>query len=196
MRMRHAEFGGALVHQRGEIVLGAGESLGQRDRRVVAGLDDEAAEQVLDAHLAVDVEEHRRPVRMGAAGAPGVFRHLKLVVEIQPAFLQFVKDDLGGQHLGGRRRRHRLVGVLFEQDRAALVVLDQSERRDGLKAIGCARPHAREREEKRGEGDSDQNEATARRIQFRSSTARPRICRARLFLHRHCDKSTTRRGFG
>ncbi len=49
-----------------KLVLGAADALGERDRRVVARLDDQPAQQVLDAHLAVDVEEHRRAVARGA----------------------------------------------------------------------------------------------------------------------------------
>ena len=72
VRMVEAEFGGALVHQGGESVLDAGNAFRERDRGVVAGLDDQAAQQVLDPDLAVHVEEHRRGVGVGAAGAPGV----------------------------------------------------------------------------------------------------------------------------
>ena len=78
-----AKFRRPLVHHDGEVVLRARNALGQRDRRVIAGLDDQAANEVLDARLAVDGQEHRRTVRGRAAGAPGVFRHLKLVVELQ-----------------------------------------------------------------------------------------------------------------
>ena len=42
---------GLLVHQLDELLLGAGDALGQHDAGVIAGLHDHAADQVLDPHL-------------------------------------------------------------------------------------------------------------------------------------------------
>ena len=70
--MGEAEFVGALVHPVGEGLLAAGHSLGEDDRGVVAGLDDEAAQQVLDPHVGVHVEKSGGCVGVGAAGSPSV----------------------------------------------------------------------------------------------------------------------------
>ena len=51
MRMRQAKFLRLFVHQLDEAFLGPADRLGQHDRRVVAGLDDDAADQVLDLYL-------------------------------------------------------------------------------------------------------------------------------------------------
>ena len=137
MRMRHAELGRALVHQRGEILLRAADALGERDRRVVARLDDQALQEVVDAHLAVNVQKRRRAVAVAAAGAPGIFGDVELVVEMQPPFLELAEDDLGGHQLDrGGAPGHRLVGALLEQHRAAFEILDEGDRRGGLEALG------------------------------------------------------------
>jgi len=83
---------------------------------------------------------------VAAAGAPGVFRHGKHVFEVNAALVKLVENDLRGHQLDGRRRIHRLVGVLFEQHRAALVILDQRDRRRGLERLR-ARRAASERDE-------------------------------------------------
>ena len=52
MRAGHPQLAGALVHQCGERFFRAGDALGQGDRRIVAqSLDDETAQQVVDADL-------------------------------------------------------------------------------------------------------------------------------------------------
>ena len=48
----------------------AGEALGDDDGRIVAGLDDQALDQVVEADGLVDRQEHRRAAGIGAALAP------------------------------------------------------------------------------------------------------------------------------
>ena len=175
-------------------VLRAGDALRERDRRVVAGLNDQAAQQIVDAHLAVDVEKHRRPVRVRAAGAPGVFGDRELVVEMQASFLQLVEHDLRGQQLDGRGRRHRFVGVLLEQHRAALVV-DAAARRarwsESLcaRAARCGRDEAPATSRTTPERSGEQNKADPRR---RGETDR----RARPVLASHSKTNQRSRGLG
>ena len=59
-----------LIHPLDECVLGAGDRLGERDRRIVARLDDHTVEQLLDAHRLARLDEHPR-----AFGAPRLLRH-------------------------------------------------------------------------------------------------------------------------
>ena len=68
-----------LLHQLGECALVAGDALGKRDRRVVAGLHDDALQQFVEPHLGVDRHHHRRRARGRAAVAPGVDAHDELV---------------------------------------------------------------------------------------------------------------------
>ena len=63
-----------LIHQVDEHRLAAGDVLGERDGRVVAGLHDHALDQVLDAHHRADLDEHARAVlvaRVRADASPG-----------------------------------------------------------------------------------------------------------------------------
>ena len=122
MRARQPEFGSALVHDAGKGVLGAANPFGKRDAGVVAGLDDHRFQQVLDPDLGVELGEHGRPTRGGAAVAPGMFGDEELVIHRQAAVLQLGKDDLDRHQLGHGRRLHRRVGLLLKQDRPGLVI--------------------------------------------------------------------------
>ena len=65
VRVREPEPRRFAVHPLGERVLAAGDDLGQRDRRVVAGLDDHSAQQLVDGDRLLRLDEHPR-----AFGAP------------------------------------------------------------------------------------------------------------------------------
>ena len=78
-----------------KVVLGAGDALGDDDAGVVARLDDDAADQVVDADRRVELGEHGRAAGAGAALPPGVLADHELVVEA----------ELAG--LDARRRRPR-----------------------------------------------------------------------------------------
>ena len=69
MRAGHAELSGVLVHQLSERFFGTGRVLGERDRRVVARLDDHAVEQILQRHFAIELQKARRAVGAGAAAS-------------------------------------------------------------------------------------------------------------------------------
>ena len=119
-----------LVHQLDELLLGTGDSLGQHDAGVVAGIHDHAANQVLHLHRGVDPHEH-----LGAAHAPGLLADRQFLVELQAAGLEHAVDDVGGHQLGHRGRRHGHVGVLVEQGGAGVVVHN-----DGVAGGGVHRP--------------------------------------------------------
>ena len=55
------------------------------------------------------------PPGFGVALARRARRDRRGIVEPEPAFDDGAKDDLGGEDLGRRRRRHRRVGVLGER---------------------------------------------------------------------------------
>ena len=92
------------------------------------------------------------------AVSPGLLRNVKDVVEVKAPFLQFAKHDLGGEELGGRGRRHRLVGVLFVEDRAAVVILDQCEIGAGRKRL-IARVRGRRQNDERDANGPEPDEA-------------------------------------
>ena len=61
-QMVEAELVRALVHHRDEIRFRPGDSLGEHDGRIIAGIDDEPADQVFDSDLAAERGKHRRSV--------------------------------------------------------------------------------------------------------------------------------------
>ncbi len=130
--MAHAQLARALVHARRERVFGARDAFGERDRGVVARGDEEAAQQVLDADLRIHLREHAGAARFRVALLRGARRDRQFVLEMEPAFGDFAKDDLGGENFRRRRRRHRRVGVFGEQDRSGVEINEQRERRLGL----------------------------------------------------------------
>ena len=85
MRAGHAELARPPVHQGRESLLAARDALGQSDRRVVARGDEEAAQEVLDAHLRIGLGKHAGAAgfRVALARRPG--RDRRDVVELEPA---------------------------------------------------------------------------------------------------------------
>ena len=144
MGMGEPEFFGALVHIGDEAALRACDALGEHDRRIVARLDGEAADQVLDADLAFDVEEHRGRMAVPAAGAPRVLGNVIGIIEVQAPGVKLVEHRLGGHQLRHLRRLHRLVGVLLVEHRAAFVILDEGERGVGRRRLRKGRRGAAE----------------------------------------------------
>ena len=134
-RLRQPELAGALGHHPGEVLLGAGNALGHDDRRVVAGLDDDAAQEIGQFDAAVELGEHRRAARTGAAAPPGVLGHRELRVDIDPALLHLVEHDLDRHDLGHAGRGGELVGVLLEQDGAAVGIDQDGVRGERLEAL-------------------------------------------------------------
>ena len=136
----------ALGHQRRRTSFSLPrDALGHRDAGIVAGLDDHAAQQILHLHPAVDRREHARCARRRPAGAPGIGADHEFVLELQPALHDLVEYDLRGHQLGQAGRRHQLVGVLLEQDRAAFGI-DQDRvgalvlNSPSVRGLGAARP--------------------------------------------------------
>src|SRR3546814_10374855 len=80
------------------------------DLRVVAGLDDDAVDQVLDTDTLADLDEHLR-----SALAPRLLAYRKRVVERETAVLEPRKQHVDGHHLGHRRRFHQLIRILRQQ---------------------------------------------------------------------------------
>ena len=83
------------VHQRGEGTLAASDVFGQGHAGVVAGLDDHALEQILHADPLANFDKHAR-----APGAPGLFAHEHLVLELDIALGDLPQHRVGGHDLG------------------------------------------------------------------------------------------------
>ena len=116
----HAQTLGLGVHQVGEGVFAAGNMLGQGNTGVVTGLNDDAAQQVNDRHLVTHANEH-----LGATHAPGLLADQHRVVLGNLAALDLLTDDVAGHHLGQAGRRQRVIGIVLDQNCAAVGVDQQ-----------------------------------------------------------------------
>jgi hypothetical protein len=133
----HAEFPRLLVHKLGKGLLGAGQAFGEHDAGIVAGLDDDTAQQVLDADFRADLDEHLR-----AAHTPGLLADGQLVLERQPPILQGLEDQVDGHDLAHGCGRHGVMGVLLEQHGPGLGVHQQGLAGRGLEGGAWARRQA------------------------------------------------------
>ena len=109
MRVRHAQALRFCIHQLRKALFGACHVLGNRLGRVVARLDDDAAQDVDHRGLAIERQVH---ARLGARPpAPGVLAYRNQVSLLELARAQRLLDDVGGHHLGERCRRQGFVHV-------------------------------------------------------------------------------------
>jgi hypothetical protein len=115
MAVGQADFLGLPIHLLDKRGLAAGQTLGQHDAGVVAGLHDHAAYQVGNFHALAERHEHFR-----AAGAPRLFADRQLVIELGTALFQIIEDEIGRHQLRHRRGRYALLGILVEQHRTGL----------------------------------------------------------------------------
>ena len=113
--MIEAECTRPFGHARRKGAFRAGKPFGQHDRRIIAGDDHEAADQILDLDRAVQRGEHGRSMRRRTAVAPSVFADLEFIGQLDAARGQRFEHELGGHHLCRRRRRREIIGVFFEQ---------------------------------------------------------------------------------
>ena len=126
-RRGHAERLGLGVHHVGEAVLVAADVFGHGNARVVAGLDDDAAQQVFELHRRALAHEH-----LGAAGAPRLDADRHVVRQVDAPGGDFAGGDVAGHDLRQARRRQRQVAVPLG-DHLAGVGIHQHEaaRRNG-----------------------------------------------------------------
>ena len=129
-----ADLLGLLVHAVGKGFLAAGETFSHHDAGIIARLDDDASDEVLDRDLAVDVDEHLR-----ALGRPRLLRNMERVGELEVAPLQRVEQHVDGHQLAHRRRLELLAAELVVENRAGLVVDHIGMRRHGVDRAGRSR---------------------------------------------------------
>ena len=109
-RVRHAEALRLLVHLRDERLLAAPDQLGQRNRGVVARLDDQTVKQFVDGGRAGRIDEHPRADRL-----VGIGRDRRACVQGELLVLDRIEGEIGGHQLGERRRLDPHVGVACGQ---------------------------------------------------------------------------------
>ena len=116
----HAELAGVLVHHLGEHVLGARDVLGQSDAGVVARLNDHAVQQVVDADLLADLDEHAR-----AGHPPGLLGDRHLVLQVNLPLGERLENDICRHELRQTGRRKRCIRIQRRKFLSGLSVDDQ-----------------------------------------------------------------------
>ena len=132
MAIAEAELLRRLVHPLDERFLGARNTLGQDDTRIVARQDHHAVQQVLDRNLLARRQEHGRARGRAMPLAPGFRANLEFLIQLQVAALDHVEDDIGRHHLRHRGGWHPAIGVLGKEHGARRQILHEGDGRDGL----------------------------------------------------------------
>ena len=116
-RGRHAELVRLAGHEARELLLAAGNVLGDRHGNVVGALGDENPDGVEERDLLALGQ-----IELGGCGRRGVGGHLDLGLIAEPALLDELEGEVDGHHLGERGRMARLVGRALVQDAAGIAV--------------------------------------------------------------------------
>ena len=125
----------------------------------------------LSGTLEFELGEHRRPARGGAARPPGMLGDDELVVELERALLQAVKDVFDGHELGHRSGRHALVRRLLEEHRAAVEIDQDGARRLGIEDLRRRRRRRRARRAGRREPRPPPEGASSRNLSWSACAA-------------------------
>src|SRR6476661_7973310 len=83
--MAHAQLAGALVHARRERAFRTCNAFGKGDGRVVAGGDEETAQQVVDGGLRACLRKHAGAARFGVTLPRGPWRDRHSIRQPEPA---------------------------------------------------------------------------------------------------------------
>ena len=142
-RLFQADLARPFGQHGAELGLVAGERFGDGDAGVVRGIDDDAVDEVVELHLAVDGGEHRRAVRRRPALAPGVLADGELVVELDVTLLDFVEHEFERHQLGEARRGDELVAVLLVKNAVAFGIEQQRGGSAGLESLVLLDGHVR-----------------------------------------------------
>ena len=121
-RFRETELARLLRHDAGKRFLIARHALGDGHAGIVAGLHDDALQELLQGLLRVDRDHHGGRAGRRAAVAPGVDAHEEFVLELDLPGLQRFEDDGQRHELAHAGGRHEFVGVVLEQHCARIGV--------------------------------------------------------------------------
>ena len=116
----HAQFQRRLGHLLRKSFFRAAQTLGQDDRGVIAGLHDDALNQIFNRYPFADLDKH-----LGASLAPGLFADRQGIAQFQPAFLQVAENQINSHNLAHGSRRHGLIRILLHQYATAFQVQQQ-----------------------------------------------------------------------
>jgi hypothetical protein len=133
--------------------LAAADPFREHDASIVARLNDDAAQEVLDAHPVADMHEHLR-----ALHAPSLLADRQRVIELQLAMLELVEHHVERHQLAHRSGRDRFVRRLLEHHGAGFVI-----EQDGVPGRGLDRGRAHRSDDQ----ESDESERRDSRAQQR-----------------------------
>ena len=183
-RIAHPEQPRPLGHRVGEGRVSPAHSLRQRDRSVVARVDYDAAQEILDPHAAVERGEHAGAAGRGAAAPPRVLRNDHGVIKAHAPLTQLMERHLRGEHFHHRCRRHRLVGALLEQDATGLRVHENRPGRDGLNGLRARGGQRGEAADKKGK----QTQPTQHELILARTAGATRFAAGRGMCHANAPK--------
>ena len=106
----HTQFAGALCHEGGETILGAGggQAFGHDNTGVIAGIHDDPQDQFAHGGAVLFIEEHGGAAHGAGAGRYGEGRLHRDRATVQRLEQHVERHQLG--HRGGRQRRFRILG--------------------------------------------------------------------------------------
>jgi hypothetical protein len=120
--------GTSSPHHVHEVFDRAADPFRDHDAGVVAGHDDDAADEVLDGNLIADIDE-----TFGTRSlAPGALGDRELVGQLDAVILQPLEQEFQRHQLAHRGRRHRRVGIFLPQHLAGIGVHDHRMLGGGL----------------------------------------------------------------
>ena len=106
-----------MVHHIGERFLTTGDVFRNSNAGVITGLNNNAAEQILNTDLGIHVDKH-----LGAFHTPGFFTDVYLVSQFQIAIDDLLDSNIGSHNFSQAGRRQGLISILFYQNPASLRV--------------------------------------------------------------------------
>jgi hypothetical protein len=122
-RRGHAELACLLRHHRSELALCPAEGLGDDDRHVVGGMDDQRQDGLLHRDLLSLGEAKVRGRLLGGMGGDG-----QLIIELELLGLDGLEQQVERHHLRERRRIGAGLGVGLVENRAAVGIDDDRGR--------------------------------------------------------------------
>ena len=125
LRVFHAQFFRAVVHALGERLLGTGDVLCHGDGAVIGGVDGDALEHLVDAHLLALLEPDLAAAHGAGMGAGG-----HDVARIELAAVELLHDEQQRHDLRHAGGGQVLIGIFLIQHRAGRA-LHQDRRRCG-----------------------------------------------------------------
>ncbi len=114
------QFGRLFVHQGGKGAFATRNGFGQRHRGIVTRLHDHTLQQIVHRHLRIDFDKHAR-----AFGTPGLVRDHDVLVQLQAACLQGIKDQIGCHQLGQGSGLHLFIESFCRDDLSTIDVHGQ-----------------------------------------------------------------------